>query len=111
MRDEEREHGGRSRVVRLSHEQHQGDHEQPRGERHGTEMLERGEQTPIGRGDRPRRRLSRTIGPNVIHLRRVMDIDSAPHYLTLDPFHRKEGFGREKLWVNGLPTGYSARGP
>ncbi len=63
MRDEEREHGGRSRVVRLSHEQHQGDHEQPRGERHGTEMLERGEQTPIGRGDRPRRRLSCTIGP------------------------------------------------
>lgn len=51
VRGEEREHGGRSRAVRLSHEQHQGDHEQPRGERHGTEILERGEQTPIGRGD------------------------------------------------------------
>jgi site-specific DNA recombinase len=34
----------------------------------------------------------------------------APHHPVLDPFHRKEGFGRPDLWVNGLPGGESPRG-
>ncbi len=27
--------------------------------------------------------------------------DSAPYHPALDPFHRKERFGREHLWVTG----------
>src|SRR4051794_13647860 len=35
----------------------------------------------------------------------------APHHLVLDPFRRKEGFGRHDPWANGLPGGESQRGP
>jgi len=36
--------------------------------------------------------------------------DSAPHHPALDPFHREERFGREYLWVDGLPGGESQTG-
>ena len=35
----------------------------------------------------------------------------APHHQALDPFRRKEGFGRHDPWANGLPGGESQRGP
>ena len=35
---------------------------------------------------------------------------SAPHHPALEPFCRKERFGREYLWVNGLPGGESQTG-
>ena len=35
----------------------------------------------------------------------------APHHQVLDPFRRKEGFGRHDPWANGLPGGESQRGP
>jgi len=41
---------------------------------------------------------------------RVMCADRAPHHPALDPFHRKERFGRDDLWVNGLPAGESPTG-
>ena len=34
----------------------------------------------------------------------------APLHRALDPFHRKEGFGRDDPWANGLPGGESQRG-
>jgi hypothetical protein len=34
----------------------------------------------------------------------------APYHLALDPFPRKEGFGRNDPWANGLPGGESQRG-
>jgi hypothetical protein len=34
----------------------------------------------------------------------------APYHLALDPFRRKEGFGRNDPWANGLPGGESQRG-
>src|SRR3954452_15323746 len=34
----------------------------------------------------------------------------APHHQVLDPFCRKEGFGRHDPWANGLPGGESQRG-
>ena len=35
----------------------------------------------------------------------------SPHHQVLDPFRRKEGFGRHDPWANGLPGGESQRGP
>ena len=35
---------------------------------------------------------------------------SAPHHPALDPFHRKERFGRVHFWVDGLPGGESQTG-
>ncbi len=34
----------------------------------------------------------------------------APHHLALDPFFRKEGFGRDDPWASGLPDGESQKG-
>ena len=35
----------------------------------------------------------------------------APHHRVLDSFRRKERFGRQDPWANGLPGGESQRGP
>ena len=42
---------------------------------------------------------------------RLLRRHRAPHHQALDPFRRKEGFGRHDPWANGLPGGESQKGP
>ena len=54
------------------------------------------------------------VSPAVRNLRlfrRPLRRRCAPHHQALDPFRRKEGFGRHDPWANGLPGGESQRGP
>jgi len=79
--------------------------------RSGSDLTSVGQHRVSRHGASPRdqvqdpRRTQRAARPGAIRGRR------APLHRALDPFHRKEGFGRDDPWANGLPGGKSQGGP